>query len=283
MGQDVVESRKASFGILTMFIWSASPIAFSVGSFNVYWYGVIYALALFISWAVATWVLRKLRNNGINVPSKEEFDSFMFWGIVSVIIGARLGHVLFFDFEYYLQNPIQILLIRNGGLSFHGAIIGLSLYTYTFVKKHNISWKLMADVLSFSGALGVGIGRFANFMNQELYGKVTGSDMGIIFSLVDKLPRYPTQILEAFFEGLLVFWLLFIIFRIAGVKIMGTGKITAVFCIAYSSARFVIELYKDVEVFNYFNIINLTVGQVLSIAFFLFGLFVFWLSEKSNS
>ena len=167
-----------------MFIWSVSPVAFSIGSLPVYWYGVIYATALFLSWAVATWVLRKLRNNDINVPTKEEFDNFMFWAIVSIVIGARIGHVLFYELEYFLKHPIEIIMIRNGGLSFHGSVIALAIYVFAYVKHRKVSWKIMADVLAIAGALGVGIGRFANFMNQELYGKITSSDMAVIFSFV---------------------------------------------------------------------------------------------------
>ena len=259
-----------------MFIWSVSPVAFSIGSLPVYWYGIIYATALFASWAVATWVLRKLRNNNIKVPTKEEFDNFMFWAIVSIVVGARLGHVLFYELEYFIKHPLEIIMIRNGGLSFHGSVIALVVYVFVYVKRHNIQWKVMADVLAIAGALGVGIGRFANFMNQELYGKISSSDMAVIFSLVDNMPRYPTQIIEAFFEGLLNFWLLFVIFRLKGVKIIGTGITTAIFCIVYSSARFVIEFYKEVEVYTYFDTIALTVGQVLSIALFLFGVFVLY-------
>lgn len=263
-----------------MLIWSVSPIAFKLGSMPVYWYGIIYAIALFSSWAVATWILRKLRSNAVKVPTKEEFDSFMFWAIVLIIIGARLGHVLFFDLEYYLKHPLEVFMIRNGGLAFHGSVIALIFYILFYVKRHNLSWEVLADVLAISGALGIGIGRFANFFNQELYGQVTSSDLGIIFSFVDNFPRYPTQIFESFFEGFFNFWLLFVAFRLKGVKFIGTGIPTAIFCFIYSSARFVIEFYKDVETYTYFNLISLTVGQILSIALFLFGFSVLYLKEK---
>jgi phosphatidylglycerol:prolipoprotein diacylglycerol transferase len=257
-----------------MFCWSASNVAFSVGQFNVYWYGIIYATAIFASWLVATYVLRKLRGNGVPAPSKEEFDGFMFWAIVSIIIGARLGHVLFFDIEYYIKHPSEIFLLRNGGLSFHGAVIALAAYTYYFMKRTSISWITLSDTLCLAGALGIGIGRLANFMNQELYGKVTSASCAVIFSMVDHMPRYPTQLFESFFEGFLNFWVLFIIFRLRGVGILGTGKLTMVFCTVYSSARFVIEFYKEVEVYNYFDTIFLSVGQVLSIGLFLFGVLI---------
>lgn len=257
-----------------MFIWSVSPIAFSIGPLPVYWYGIIYAISLFSAWAVATWILRKLRFNNIPVPTKESFDSFMFWAIISVIVGARLGHVLFFDLSYYMRHPAEIFMIRNGGLAFHGAIITLAIYTFIYVRRQNFSWRILTDVLAIAGALGVGIGRFANFMNQELYGQITASDLGVIFSFVDNFPRYPTQIFEAFFEGLLNFWLLFIIFRLKGVKLIGTSIPTAIFCMVYSAARFVIEFYKDVEVHTFFNTVALTTGQILSILLFLFGVFI---------
>ena len=266
-----------------MFVWSFSPVAFYIGSLPVYWYGVIYASALFLSWCVATWTLRRLRANNISVPTKEEFDSFMFWGIVSIIAGARLGHVLFYDMEYFIEHPLEVFMLRNGGLAFHGSVVALAIYSYIFVKRRKLSWLILADVLALAGALGVGIGRFANFVNQELYGKITGSDIGVIFSLVDQMPRYPTQIMEAFFEGLLNFWLLFIIFRLRGIRIVGTGVITSIFCIIYSSSRFVIEFFKDVEAHTYFGTVTLTTGQVLSIALFLFGLFVLYFRKGCYS
>ncbi|GHT89431.1 prolipoprotein diacylglyceryl transferase [Alphaproteobacteria bacterium] len=263
-----------------MFVLSVSPIAFSLFGLHVYWYGILYSVAIFASWFVATFVLKKLRINGVLVPTKEEFDRFMLFSIVYVLIGARLGHVLFFDFEYYCCNPFEILMIRNGGLSFHGAVLALSVYVYSFQKRCNFSWKIMTDILSFSAALGLGIGRIANFINQELYGKVTGSENAVIFSFIDSLPRYPTQLFESFFEGFLNFWLLFIVFRIKGAMIIGTGKLTALFCIIYSSARFAIEFLKEVETHTYFDKFSLTTGQILSIALLLFGLLVLQLKDE---
>ena len=257
-----------------MLIWSPSPIAFEIGKLQIYWYGIIYACSLFLSWIVSTWILRKLRQNNITVPSKEEFDSFMFLAIVFVVVGARLGHVLFYDLEYYIKHPLEIIMIRNGGLSFHGAVLSLFLYIFAYVKRKAIKWRIMTDVLVIAGALGIGIGRFANFMNQELYGKVTSSDLAIIFKYVDNMPRYPTQLFESFFEGLLNFWILFVLFRFKGVKIIGTGNPSALFCIIYSSARFVIEFYKDVETYTFFNSIDLTIGQILSILMFFCGIFM---------
>ncbi|MDR2666854.1 MAG: prolipoprotein diacylglyceryl transferase [Holosporales bacterium] len=265
-----------------MFIWSTSPIAFTIGTLNIYWYGIIYATALISSWAIATWLLRILRDNKIVVPSKEEFDSFVFCAIISIIVGARIGHVLFFDFEYYLSHPSEIVMIRNGGLSFHGAIIGLAIYSYRFVRKVHMPWKLLIDILSIAGAFGVGVGRIANFMNQELYGKISTSEMSVVFSYVDHMPRYPTQLFESFFEGFLNFWLLFIVFKFKGIKVVGSGVITSLFCIMYSSSRFVIEFFKEVETYTYFKYVTLTVGQTLSIPLFIFGIFVLYFKLNND-
>jgi phosphatidylglycerol:prolipoprotein diacylglycerol transferase len=269
--------------MVTMHIWSVSPVAFSICGMAVYWYGIMYAAALLTSWMMATYVLRELRGNGIHVPSKEQFDSFMFWAIVSIIAGARVGHVLFFDLKYYIKNPFEVLMIRNGGLAFHGAVIGLGVYVYFFVKRYGISWRLMADVLCLSSTIGICIGRFANFVNQELYGRVATIDCAVIFSQVDQLPRYPTQIFESFFEGFINFIILFGLFRIRGVQTIGTSVITSIFCIIYATSRYVIEFYKEVEMNTYIGMFSFTVGQILCLALFLFGLCVLYIGKNGKA
>jgi phosphatidylglycerol:prolipoprotein diacylglycerol transferase len=196
----------------------------------------------------------------------------MFWAIVTIIVSARFGHILFFEPTYYLKHPFEVLMIRNGGLSFHGSVIGLGIYSYFFIRSKKVQWLLMADVLSIAGALGVGIGRIANFINQELYGKVTSSNYSVVFATVDKFQRHPTQIFESFFEGFLNFWTLFLILKFRGIRTFGSGVFVSVFCIIYSSSRFAIEFLKEVEAYNYFNVVQLTVGQVLSIIMFVFGI-----------
>jgi phosphatidylglycerol:prolipoprotein diacylglycerol transferase len=265
-----------------MFTLSLSPIAFSIFGCSVYWYGILYSFAIFSAWRISAWLLKKLRNNNIKVPTKEEFDKFMLFAILSILIGARIGHVLFFEFEYYINNPLEILMIRNGGLSFHGAFIGLCICLYLYAKRTSFSWKIMADILCFSAAIGLGIGRIANFINQELYGKISVSECSVIFAFVDYMPRYPTQLFESFFEGFLNFWIMFITLRLKGVNIVGKGKLSAAFCIIYSSSRFIIEFFKEVETYSYFNFIALTIGQILCFALFIFGIFMLRLKDENS-
>jgi phosphatidylglycerol:prolipoprotein diacylglycerol transferase len=258
-----------------MLIWNVSPVAFSFLGLKIYWYGIIYASSLILSWMTATWVLRKIRNLGeLSVPSAENFDKFMFWAIIWTVIGARVGHIVFFDFQYYIQHPLEIFMLRKGGLSFHGSVLAISLYTLFYCHIQKLPWRIMIDILSIAGALGIGVGRLANFFNQELYGKLCKEDFAIIFSAVDQIPRYPTQLLESCFEGFLNFWILITIFRFNGAKIIGSGCITFIFCLIYSSSRFVIEFYKEISEGNYYTYLSMTTGQILSIALFLLSFFV---------
>lgn len=199
----------------------------------------------------------------------------MFNCIIACVIGARLGHILFFELEYYLRHPLEIVMLRNGGMSFHGAIAGLFIASYQFARKYNYSLKTIADILSFSGAIGIFLGRIANFINQELYGVPTSVNWAVIFNYVDPLPRHPTQLYEAFSEGLFSFWIMLILWLIKGGKTVGTGIYALIFLSVYSVSRFFIEFFKNVEVITYFNIIKLTTGQVLSIVLLLATILIF--------
>ncbi len=257
-----------------MFYLDILPIAFKIGNLSIYWYGIIYALSIFIIWLFSSYIIKMMKKFDISILSSQYFDQFMFIGIISCIIGARLGHILFFEPEYYINNPFEIFMIRNGGLSFHGGVLGILFSLFYFKRKYNIPIKIMADILSFSGALGIFIGRIANFINQELYGIVTNFKFAVIFSFVDNFPRHPTQIYESIFEGFVSFWIMLMIWKFKGPKLIGSGIFSATFMIVYSSSRFIIEFYKDVETYNYFNMFSLTVGQILSIILFIFAFVV---------
>ncbi|MDR1488769.1 MAG: prolipoprotein diacylglyceryl transferase [Holosporales bacterium] len=267
-----------------MFVLNIDPIALSIGRFNIYWYGVMYALSLFISWKIACIISRSASRNGKNnslIPNVAEIDKFMFVGIIMCVFCARLGHIFFFEFEYYFAHPKEILMLRNGGMSFHGGIIGLIISVFWFSKKYRYSFTTMSDILSFSGSLGIFLGRIANFINQELYGTVTSVNWAVIFKNVDMLPRHPTQIYESVCEGLLSFFIMLYFWKRRGntAKSIGSGAYTFVFLIVYSSSRYIIEFFKEVEVITYFDTFSMTVGQILSIALFMFA-FLFLLLTK---
>lgn len=261
-----------------MFYLDISPIAFSVGPISIYWYGIIYAASILICWKFAHYVISKTEQ----APKKGEFESFMLSSIIWCIIGARIGHILFFEVEYYLRHPLEVFMLRNGGMSFHGAIIGLAIASHRFSRKYGYSLKIIADILSFSGAIGIFLGRIANFINQELYGLPTGVDWAVIFTYVDPLPRHPTQLYESLSEGFFSFWVMFVLWIIKRGKSIGTGIYTLIFLSFYSISRFFIEFFKDVEVITYFNLIKLTTGQVLSISLLMASIIIFLSGNKQR-
>lgn len=249
-------------------MWSItfSPIAFSLGNISIYWYGILFALSLIIARHVAVFILK--RNHAFQLS----FDSFLLKCIIISIICSRLGHVLFFDLKFYLNNPIEIFMIRHGGLAFHGGVIGILIYIFLYCKKRNISILFMYDMLSIATSAGLITGRLANFVNQELVGKIWASEYGVIFPLIDMFPRYPTQIYEALTEGLLNFYIQILFFAKLGNKSIGTGIYSILFCIIYSSSRFIIEFYKDVEITS---VLSMTMGQVLCLIMFIFGIVLY--------
>ena len=242
-----------------MYTLNISPIAFSIAGVNIYWYGILFAVSLLTSWCFASAVVRRTGSNF----SVNDLDKFLFGGIIATILGARLGHIIFFDLRYYITYPSEIFMIRNGGLSFHGGLIGLLLFAWLYSRRRKISLKFLADVLCLAAPLGLITGRLANFFNQELVGKVWASDKAVIFPLVDGLPRYPTQLFEAMTEGLLAFLINIIILRCRGWKSVGSGVYLFSFLTVYSSSRFVIEFFKDVPQINFFDLFSLSTGQIL--------------------
>jgi phosphatidylglycerol:prolipoprotein diacylglycerol transferase len=246
--------------IRILFLLDFSPVAISIGFVDVYWYGIVYAVSIFLSYRFANYIV----SNTEHTLSQQEFEKFMFSCIVACIVGARLGHILFFEPLYYAKHPVEVIMLRNGGLSFHGAVLGLAFMVYR--TKHNK--KIIADILAFAGAIGIFLGRIANFINQELYGIATDVNWAVIFSKVDSLPRHPTQLYESIMEGLLSFWIMLIIWNLKKSSI-GSGIYACVFLSIYSLSRFFIEFFKEVEVVACFDIFYLTIGQILSVFLFL--------------
>ena len=266
--------------LIIMFSLNSSTIAFSIGNFNIYWYGVLFAISLLVGWYISNNIVKQLNNLGYSNFTLNEFDSFLFIGLIIVIISSRLGHVLFYDFQFYKNNPLEIFMIRHGGLAFHGGLLGLIVYVYLYCKRKNISWLLLLDILSISASAGLITGRLANFFNQELVGKIWASEYGVVFPLVDTFPRYPTQLYEALTEGLLAFFIQILYLNINKWKSFGTGRYAVIFGITYSTSRFIIEFYKDVEEIFITNNILLTVGQILCILMFILSLILYSIGNK---
>jgi len=245
------------------FIWNIDPIAISVGFVKVRWYGLMFASAFISSYLLMTWIYER---EGKNL---EEIDDLLTYAAIGTILGARLGHCLFYDPAYYFSQPLKILAIWEGGLASHGAILGILIALYFFQRRVTESYSWFIDRVALVSALGAGFIRTGNFFNSEIYGEPTTVPWAVVFQRIDLLPRHPVQLYEAI-SYLLIFFLLLILYKKGADKVR-PGVIFASFLVAVFSARFVLEFVKTKQA-AYSNDFWMTTGQMLSIPFVLAGL-----------
>ena len=217
------------------------------------------------------WILSK-RFFISNVELKEKFDDFLTFVILGIIIGGRLGYVILYNPNYYLDNLIDIFKIWEGGMSFHGGLIGVVLASIYFAKKNNQNFFIYLDVISIVAPIGIFFGRIANFINSELYGTETNLPWAVQFIKIDNLYRHPTQLYEAIFEGLILFLILIYLRNKGLMKI--TGLMSGIFLICYSIFRFMIEFFRVPDEQIGYLLFNLTMGQIISCIFFLIGIYL---------
>ena len=249
-----------------MFINNFDPVAINFFSLEIRWYSLSYIFGILIGWILAKRIF-------ISDPSiKEKFDDFVTYIILGIIIGGRLGYIFFYNLEYYSTHPIDIFKIWQGGMSFHGGLIGVIFVSFWFSKKNNQNYFSYLDIISLVAPIGIFFGRLANFINSELYGIETKVPWAVKFILIDDLYRHPSQLYEAFFEGLILF-LILIFYRNKGfVKI--PGLISGLFLTFYSIFRFAIEFIRAPDEQLGYLFLNFTMGQIISFIFFLIGIYL---------
>ena len=249
---------------------SIDPVILSMGIFDIRWYSLAYIAGFIIGSIIIKYLNKKL----LNILSNKQIDSFFIWSILGVIIGGRVGYVLFYQTSYLFINPIYILKIWTGGMSFHGGLIGIIISMYLFCKKNNIQFFYLADLVSIVAPIGLFFGRIANFINNELYGKITNFPFAMIYPEIDLQPRHPSQLYEAFLEGIILFIILLTYFN--KTKSDPTiGKISGLFLILYATFRILIEFLRepDSHIGLIFNIASM--GQILSIPLIIIGVIFF--------
>lgn len=247
-----------------MFINNFDPVAFSVFSFEIRWYSLAYIFGILIGWYLS----KKYFID--NEKVKETFDDYITYIILGIIIGGRLGYVIFYDLSYFLDNPIEILQIWNGGMSFHGGLLGVILSSIIFAKSKKIEVFEYLDVIAIVTPIGLFFGRIANFINSELYGKSTEVFWSVKFLKVDNISRHPSQLYEAFLEGIILFIIL--IYFKTNKKNTNHGFLSGIFLIFYSIFRFISEFFRVPDPQIGYLVFNLTLGQLISFVFLLFGL-----------
>jgi len=249
-----------------MFINNFDPVAIQIFSVEIRWYSLAYIIGILSGWILSKKIFIS------DGQLKEKFDDFITFLIIGVIIGGRLGYVLLYNPNYYFNNLIDILKVWEGGMSFHGGLIGVIVAGIYFSKKNKQNSFVYLDVVSIVAPIGIFFGRIANFINSELYGTETHLPWGVQFIKVDYLYRHPTQIYEAIFEGVILF-LILIFFRNKGfMKI--SGFISGIFLVFYSIFRFIIEFFRVPDEQLGYLIFNLTMGQIISCLFFLIGVYL---------
>ena len=254
------------------------PILFELGPIVIRWYSLAYLGGLIFAWVYMSRLLRVKP-----APcTQEHVSDFIFWAMMGIIIGGRLGYVLFYNPSFYLSNPGAALAVWDGGMSFHGGFIGVCVSTIFFCKKHKIPLFRFADIIACASPIGLMLGRFANFINGELYGRVTNASIGMIFPTGGPLARHPSQLYEAVLEGLLLFFILYFAYNFTKAR-HKPGLITGMFIIGYAMARTFVEQFRepDGHIGFLFGTDMITMGQLLSTPMVLFGLYLIFRPKKS--
>ena len=254
-----------------MFTNNFDPVAFQIFSLEIRWYSLAYIMGILIGWLYCKKILIKDKIV-LNL-----FDDFITYVIVGVILGGRLGYVIIYNPNYYFFNLSEIFKIWNGGMSFHGGLIGVIVATFLFGKKYKVDQLIFLDLVAASAPIGIFFGRISNFINSELYGRETDILWSVKFKTIDNLNRHPSQIYEAFFEGIILFLLLF--FLIKKNSLQRKGLVSAYFLIFYSLFRFFVEFFRNPDGQIGYLMFNLTLGQLISIVFFLIGLILYVLKK----
>jgi len=262
-----------------MYIHNLNPVLVDIGFFEIRWYSLAYIFGILIGWWLGKKILEfrvKAQNSSLNI---DNFDNLISYIIISLIIGGRLGYIIFYNFGYYLDNPIDIFKIWEGGMSFHGGMLGVIVGTHIFAKSIKTETFLFLDVIACVAPIGIFFGRIANFINGELFGKPTNVSWSVIFPEVDNIPRHPSQVYEAFFEGVLLFLILIsFIYR----KKVKTGYCSGLFLIFYGFFRILAEQFREPDLqigylFNYFSL-----GSILSFVMVAAGILILLKIKKNE-
>jgi len=258
------------------------PVFIDLGIFQIRWYSLAYIAGIALGWLYAIKIIEKLSlKKNYFLVRREQFDELITYLIIGIVLGGRLGYVIFYNFKYYSENIIEIFKLWQGGMSFHGGLIGLIIAVYIYSKNSKTSFFKFADIISCVAPIGIFLGRIANFINGELYGKVSTLPWAIIFPYAGNVARHPSQIYEAILEG----FILFILLNYLAFKknlIIKSGYISGLFLIFYSILRIIAENFRepDVHIGYLFNYISM--GTLLSLIIFFVGFIIILLIKKNE-
>ena len=265
-----------------MIVHNFDPVLIDLEIFQIRWYSIAYILGIIIGWMYATKMIKLTTVNKYNFQQikTSQFSDLIIYLVIGIVLGGRLGYVFFYNFEYYSQNIFEIFKLWQGGMSFHGGLLGVVVSIIFFSKKTKTNFFKFADIVSCAAPIGIFFGRIANFINGELYGKISTLPWAVIFPAGGSLPRHPSQIYEALLEGMILF-ILINYFALKKQLLFKTGYISGLFLVLYSVLRIVSEIFREPDIhlglfFNYFSL-----GTLLSIVTLVAGLVII-VSAKKN-
>ncbi len=262
-----------------MYTHNLDPILVDFGFIEIRWYSLAYVFGIIIGWWLGKKIIRRILINNNLKFKLNDFDDLISYLIISIVLGGRLGYVIFYNFGYYITNPLEIFKIWEGGMSFHGALIGIIIGVYLFSKKKDILTFFMLDIIACVAPIGIFFGRIANFINSELIGKVTNVPWSVVFPLVDRQSRHPSQLYEAMLEGVILFLILnILIFK----KKYKVGSSSCLFLIFYGIFRILSEIFRepDAHIGYLFGVFSM--GTLLSFLMILSGFVIYSILKKNE-
>ena len=249
---------------------SIDPVIVSFGALQIRWYGLAYIL----SFLLGIYLIKQVNQNYQKKIENKKIDDFFIWAIIGVILGGRIGYILFYQSSSIFTDPLNVLYIWKGGMSFHGGLIGITIAALFFSKKNSVNFFQLSDLVSCVAPIGLFLGRLANFINVELYGRVTDFPFAMIYPSIDQLPRHPSQLYEAFFEGIILFIIL-IYYNKKNYNKNNFGLVTSLFFILYGVFRISIEFLRepDEHIGLFLNFFSM--GQLLCIPLIIIGVGIY--------
>lgn len=250
------------------------PVLISIGPFAIRWYALAYIAGILLAWRYMLVLARRTPAG----PGQKEIDDFVVWATLGVVLGGRLGYVLFYQSEYYLANPLQILFVWQGGMAFHGGVLGVVVALVMFSWRRGLGLLALSDLIACATPIGLFFGRLANFINAELWGRPSDVSWAMVFPRGGPLPRHPSQIYEAALEGVVLFFVLLALWRVSRLRDRH-GFLTGAFLCGYGVARMIGEVFREPDAHLGFLWSGVTMGQLLSLPMIAVGL---WLMARAK-
>lgn len=254
------------------------PIAIAIGPLHIRWYALAYLAGILLGWG---WMARQIRRMEFPPLSGKQLEDLVFWAVLGVMLGGRLGYVFFYNAPYYLAHPQEIFMVWEGGMAFHGGMLGVITAFYLFCRRQGVAFWPVIDLAATATPIGLFFGRLANFVNGELFGRMTESSLGMVFPHGGPYPRHPSQLYEAALEGVVLFALLYLVsHRTRAYE--RRGLLSGLFLAGYGCARFTVEFFREPDAQIGFLALGLSMGQLLSLPMILLGAYLIIRTRRTS-